>query len=81
MKLNKTISIAAISFVAVIGLAMAAGDSKIVKDVKSGVIGLQCHIGTGYVDIDPNKVKDFYPDQGYWKFTNGGSSTCRVVEL
>lgn len=53
-------------------------DSSLLKMVKSGEVSLQCHIGEGYKKIDPSKVVDFYPDQGYWEFTNGGSKSCQV---
>lgn len=63
----------------VVGLfSLSHMDSELLKMVKSGEASLQCHIGEGYVKIDPSMVVDFYPDQGYWKFINGGSKSCQV---
>lgn len=71
---------AVVVLVVVIILAWLSNqDSQLVSEVKSGEVSLQCHLDSGYVRIDPAMVVDFYADQGYWKFTNGGSKSCQVV--
>ena len=71
--------VAAIIVVAA-SVAIASNDSKLLNGVKEGSIQLECDLGKGYVPIDSSKVVDFYPDQGHWKFTNGGASQCKTGE-
>lgn len=71
--------ILAVLVIVVASYVIASGDSMLVSGVKDGSIHLECDLGKGYVPIDPEKVMDFYPEQGYWKFTNGGASQCEVI--
>lgn len=59
--------------------AIAGYESAIVKQVKSGEVALVCHLPQGEVQISPELVVDFFPDQGYWEFTNGGAKSCRII--
>ena len=71
----------AVAILAMMVLKVIAGyESAIVKDVKSGEVALVCHLPQGEVQISPELVVDFFPDQGYWKFINGGSKTCRTIK-
>lgn len=62
------------------GCKYVAGDDQLFTSVKSEVKTLLCDLGEGEVTVAADKVVAYYPDQGYWKFTNGGSSSCRVTE-
>lgn len=46
------------------------------RDVKSGELGLYCLIDGVRKKIDPELIE--YEQDGYWKFSNGGASNCRV---
>ena len=70
-----------VALLAVIALrTLAAYESQLYKDVKSGAVQLQCEFQDGARIVNPERVVGYYPDQGYWKFDNGGSKTCTIVE-
>lgn len=70
-----------VALLAVLALrALAAYEPQVFKDVKSGVVQLQCEFSDGTRIVDPERVVGYYPDQGHWKFDNGGSKTCIIVE-
>lgn len=46
------------------------------QDVKSSDKDLYCFIGDTEKKIDPELIE--YELDGYWKFSNGGASNCRV---
>lgn len=48
------------------------------KDVKSGELDLYCFIDGIEKKINPELIE--YELDGYWKFTNGGASNCRVTK-
>lgn len=75
----KTLNIVLAVLVALLAANLVFGQNQVVKDVKSGMATLECDLDQGYMKIDPTKVVDFYPDESYWKFTNGGAKTCNVV--
>lgn len=49
-----------------------------VTAVQNGDAVLNCHIGDGYIDIDPSKVDGLI--DGRWVFTNGSASQCVFLE-
>ena len=75
MKLLTASLTASIVIASLVTLNVYAGN--IEKDVKSNKADLHCFIGTIEKKIDPELIE--YEVDGYWKFTNGGASNCRVV--
>ncbi len=56
---------------------VAIDEVKMVNDVKSGALSLECDIqGKGSVVIPPSRVKDF--DGERWYFDNGSAVSCAV---
>ena len=61
--------------VGIVGFQVMASGS-LEQDVKSGDKDLYCFIGDAEKKIDPELIE--YELDGYWKFSNGGASNCRV---
>lgn len=76
MKLLPALSVSAL--VALTVLTFNSFASNIEKDVKSGKVDLHCFIGNTEKKIDPELIE--YELDGYWKFTNGGASNCRIIK-
>lgn len=57
---------------------LAIDNNKMVESVRGGDATLVCFINDVVTVISSDMVEDYYPDQGYWKFKNGGAKTCQV---
>lgn len=65
---------------AVVGLYLThSEDSTRFKNVKSGALILECHIGDGYQVIDPALVTGY--SDGRWFFTNGSATQCLTYKV
>lgn len=53
-------------------------DQDYINKFKTGQLVLECQMKDGWEVIDPDKIKGFDDETGYFYFTNGYAKNCEV---
>lgn len=74
----------AYAFIAVMVIAIAvvnfSGPSTLER-IQMGELQVECDLRSGTKIIDPEMIVSFDADNSYFRFTNGGAKSCRVMAV
>ena len=78
-KLTVALTIIVVVVLGLIGLSLQL-DSSLTKDLNSGKVELHCFFNEGGErKVEPELIE--YNEGTFWKFTNGSSNNCRLIEV